>query len=194
MKKISKEKRIEYWKYLQAALTFDQAKEVLDYLKDNSNTPLFGQLITSLYVLYGRPFKQRRITRIPDDIIPAKFKDTHKMLLDLRDKLFAHIDIDGIPETEVDQLYKIILRRKNNIFKPATASLLPEGLQFEKISELFQILQKHFNKKADEIFNEAMDGYPPTNSLNYEVDITTADDAYLIKLATFPNYAGTYNL
>jgi hypothetical protein len=187
MKKLPQIKRLEYWKYQCAALSFIRAKEVVDYLISNKNSTLKYQLLTSVYVLYGRSFKQRKQVRMPEDIVPPEYKDVHGFLLDLRDKMFAHVDTDGLPKKGISQLSKILIHVEDGYAKAGMASLLPIGFQYERTSKLCQFLYDTCNRKSEEILMDAMDGdYPPPG--DYEVNLYKKDGAHLIIKATFPGY------
>ena len=170
MKKLTQEKRLEYWKYQSAALSFDHAKEVADYLISNKGHALNYQLITSLYILYGRPFKQRKKFRLSEDIVPHDYLEEHSFLLGLRDKTFAHIDIVGLPEKDISQLNKILLIVKENMARAVTASLLPQGYNITRIRDLCAMLLDKCNTKAGEILREAINGTDLRDS-TYEVDL-----------------------
>lgn len=186
MKKLTQDQRLEYWKYQCAALSFIRTKEVVDYLISNKNIPLGYQLLTSVYILYGRPFKQKKRVRISEDIVPSKYIKEHGFLMDLRDKMFAHVDIDGLPEKDISQLSKIVIHIEDGSAKAGMASLFPIGFRYERISELCQFLHDTCNRKSEEILLDAMDGDCPPPG-NYEVDLCRGD-TYLIKRATFPRY------
>ncbi len=179
MKKLSQDRRFEYWKYQCAALSFDYAKEVADYLICGEKSSLIYQLITSLYILYGRPFKERKKFRVSEDIVPQRYLEEHGLLLDLRDKTFAHVDIDGLPEKNVGQLSKILLKVRDGVAQGAMASLLPQGYNFERIRDLCTILHDICNEKAREILIYSIDG-TRLPDLTYEIDLT-AGERYLMK-------------
>jgi hypothetical protein len=183
MKKLPQDKRLEYWKYQCAALSFDYAKEVADYLISEEKNNLMYQLITSLYILYGRPFKQRKKLRISEDIVPQEYLEEHSLLLDLRDKVFGHIDIDGLPEKDISQLSKILLKVSGNIAQPAIASLLPHGYNFEKIRDLCKNPHDICNAKAGEILTDSING-TQIPDLTYEIDLAEGEK-YLIKLPEY---------
>lgn len=183
MKKLSQDERLEYWKYQCAALNFDYAKEVADYLISKEKSNLIYQLITSLYILYGRPFKQRKKFRMSEEIVPHEYLEEHSLLLSLRDKLFAHVDIEGLPEKDISQLSKILLIVRGNNAQVAMASLLPQGYNFEKIRALCKILHDICNTKAGEILIYSINGNHLPD-LTYEIDLTEGE-RYLIKLVKY---------
>lgn len=185
MKKLTQDERLEYWKYLCATLSFDFAGEVAKYLISNPDHPLLYQLITSLYVLYGRPFKQQKKIRITEEIVPEEYFNEHNLLVSLRDKTFAHTDIDGLPEQEIKQLSKILMKVRNGTARYEMASFLPHGSNFERIEDLCKILHGICFEKSKEILILAING-DKLPDLTYEIDISEGEK-YLIKLVEYSN-------
>ena len=187
MKILTQNQRLEYWKYQCAALSFIRAKEVIDYLISNEDSPIIYQLITSVYVLYGRPFKQSGRVRISEELVPHEYSEEHSFLIGLRDKMFAHVDIEGLAEKDISQLSKILIRIiEDEHAQAGMASLLPIGFQYERTRDLCQYLCDTCDRKAEKILIEAMDGDCPPLGI-YEVDVSK-DETHLIKKATFPEY------
>ena len=180
MKKLPQTKRLEYWKYQCAALTFLRAKDVGEYLIEHKTSPLAYQLLTALYVLYGRPFKQRKQVRIPEQLVPSEYAEEHSLLLDLRDKMFAHVDTNGPSEKNIESLTKILMRVENGAASTGMASLLPNGFQFERTRDLCDYLREACDKESEGILLDAMDRSCPAPNLTYEIDLGPGD-AYLIK-------------
>jgi hypothetical protein len=182
MKKLPLERRLEFWKYQSALLTFENAREVAGYLIEHSESPLAYQLMTSLYVLYGRPFKQRKQIRVPEELVPSEYAEEHRLLIGLRDKLFAHIDTDGLPDCDISHLTKILVRVDGGRVVGGMASLFPSGFRYEKIRDLCQDLHRVCHGRADDILVDAMgDCWTPPN-LTYEIDLRPGDH-YLIRQA-----------
>jgi len=180
MKKLPLTERLEYWKYQCASLTFHNAKTVAEYLIKNKNPPLVIPLLTSLYVLYGRPFKQRKRIRISEELVPSEYMEEHSHLIGLRDKMFAHVDTDGLADKNIQHLSKIWLGYRDGGFRAGMASLFPIGFHFERTKDLCNYLHEICESKAQEILINALDGTRPSN-VTYEVDLREGD-RYLIKL------------
>jgi hypothetical protein len=180
MKKLPLPKRLEYWKYQCAALSFHNAGEVAAFLIEHKHPPLNYQLLTSLYVLYGRPFRQRKPVRLSEDLVPAQYSEIHNYLITLRDKLFAHVDTDGRDKWSTKYLSKIILGYRDGGFKAGMAQLFSDGFQFDKVKELCDHLYDVCWEKSETILLDALDGTIPSD-ITYEVDLREGD-RYLIKL------------
>ncbi|HZF01918.1 MAG TPA: hypothetical protein VE344_08490 [Methylomirabilota bacterium] len=101
MKSVPFIERAEFWKFQSAAISFEMVRDVCDYLLQNQlskSHPIHDPLVTAIYTLYGRPFKQRAPLRLSEDIVPERYRPIHFGLITFRDKMFAHTDIDS-PKT-----------------------------------------------------------------------------------------------
>jgi hypothetical protein len=181
MKQVPYEDRKDYWKFVNAAVAFEQVEDLLEFFakeKIDETHPLFYQLMTSLVVLYGRPFKQRKALRLLEALIPDGLKDTHDFLILLRDKMFAHLDLDG--PSEGDNLCnKIIISAERTSFTTKLGYLRPRDLEFKKARSLAHILWTKANYHADKIWKRHM-GNHPFAAGEYEVNLSKTDDSFLI--------------
>jgi len=184
MKKVPQIDRFEYWKFLSAHFSLQKAKGIATHLlKTPPNDELFYPLITTLYIFYSRPFKQKRNVRLPDNMIPDRFLKLHKTLIDLRDKAFAHIDYDGIPEKGIDEVNKVLIRITNGGASVGIATQIPQGLQLEDVIALCNELLEKCSYQLKTIWdNSIKDLYPKDG--DYEVNLQEGD-AFLIKEIDF---------
>ena len=87
------------WKFFYAHECFKQVENACSFILQNKmdeNHPVYYALITSIYVLYGRPFKRSNVVgKLPSDIVPPECQELHKLLLDHRDQLYAHTDAES---------------------------------------------------------------------------------------------------
>ena len=80
MKNASVTERREFWKFMSAAAAFEQAAMACEYiLRENINErhPLSYPLMVAVVVLYSRPFKQRKVVRLIEKMVPKELKPTH---------------------------------------------------------------------------------------------------------------------
>lgn len=101
MKSVPLADRAEFWKFQSAGTAFSMVREVCDYLLQHNlpkSDPIHDPLVTAIYVLYGRPFKQRQPLRLSADIVKKEHSPTHSFLIKFRDQMFAHTDLPG-PKT-----------------------------------------------------------------------------------------------
>lgn len=76
-----------------------QALMALDHLPEIEAHFLRVCLLKEAAISYCRPFKKSNgtfpgVLKLDNNFIPCGHKDLHKELIDLRDKVFAHTDID----------------------------------------------------------------------------------------------------
>jgi hypothetical protein len=175
MKKISKAERLEYWKFLCADFSLEKARGIASHLlKIGYRDRLFYPLLTSLYIFYGRPFKQRKPVRLSTEIIPARFRGLHDTLIVLRDKAFAHVDCDGMPEMGMDDLNRVMVKIEGAIVTCGIASQIPHGLQLQNVIDLCDELLKKCSYHSQRIWQKSMKNWHPVNG-EYEVNL---DDGY----------------
>jgi len=164
MKNTKPEIRIEYWKYHTAALSFEQARNVAGQLMAMQNRdPMFYPLMVSLHVFYARPFKHQKKSRnIGEDLIQQEFLGAHRMVLGLRDKIFAHIDKkSGIKDSETDvDLFQLVLLVSNGEMKPGAQMIFQSENNLEKIYALSDILYVTCMEKAHDTLMKCIDTIP----------------------------------
>jgi hypothetical protein len=173
--------RIEFWKFQHAFITFGEVTLLCEQILKQeiiSGHPLHPSMMTALHILYGRPFKQRTEVKLSEEIIPKDYKETHGMLINMRDQIYAHMDVDGPKSTENNSVNKVGVFIKDGQVHFAMTMAFPRETQIEKIRELTKLLtdktffhsekiwQRHFRSK-----------YVPDN--NYEVNLSKEDDAFL---------------
>lgn len=98
MKSVPFAERAEFWKLQSASVAFEMVRDVCDHLLQHrlpTSHPIHDPLVTAIYTLYGRPFKQHPPLRLSQDVVPEQHRGIHMGLITLRDKMFAHTDIDG---------------------------------------------------------------------------------------------------
>jgi hypothetical protein len=179
MIKVPYKERIEFWKFQNASITFSEVIQLCDLIlkqKIVSGHPLHTSLMTALHILYGRPFKQRTEVRISENIVPAKYKDTHDALISMRDQIYAHTDVDGPKTVNADSSNKVGVFISGGNVRFALAMAFPRDVQ--KIRDLVKILSDktwyHAEKNWQRHFKNQFvkDG-------NYEVNISKTDDSFL---------------
>ncbi len=154
MNELSLEERVNLWQMLHALDCFQHVDRVCSFIQENAITnghPLYHSLLTSLYVLYGRPFKKSHgVGRLPDDIVPKELRHIHDDLILHRDKIFAHTDVNGIWEEEDMNLNQVELTVENGFcsWRIRTVQPMPERVkEFQTLcAELVKKVEYHINK------------------------------------------------
>ena len=113
----SKEDRIAFWRDSYARSSFVHAAEFVRAMfrdKIGLYSVERDAFTIAITAAYGRPFKQRKSVRLSEDLIPVEHKETHKSVIEMRDKVIAHRDLDG-PTAEwgfVSDLHVAVKKRQ----------------------------------------------------------------------------------
>ena len=154
MKKTKPEHRREYWKYHVAAHSFEQARNLASQLLRMSNADaMFYPLMISLHVLYARPFRHpKESRRVAFTIVPADLSSVHDMLLQMRDRIFAHHDKDSkITDTETGiDLFQLVVVVDGGEMKPGVQTIFPTEHQLSKVQNLCDHLYRTCMHKGHE--------------------------------------------
>jgi len=143
--------RLEFFKFQYSCQTFAQARKILVYIQDEkvlSGHPLHYTLWTSFMVAYGKPFRQRAPLRLDAVLVPEEFLETHKSLLDFRDKMFAHADLDLVEGHSLDPLNSIVAMIENGNVQMGTGFIYPNEETTSKYRSLVELLIEKTNYHA----------------------------------------------
>lgn len=134
--------------------------------------------MTALHVLYGRSFKQRKEVRISDEIIPDEYKETHGALINMRDQIYAHMDVDGPISTSQSLLNKIGVFINSGSIRFAMTMAFPREGQVEKIRDLTKTLSEKTWYHAEKVWQRHFGKqFIPDN--RYEVNLSKENDDFL---------------
>ena len=164
MKKAKPEHRIDYWRYHVAAHSFDQARDVARRLQGITDAdPLFLPLMVALHVLYARPFKHEKDSRRVDPtLVPKEKLPVHNMLLQMRDRIFAHHDKES-RITDADSgidLFQLVIDIDGGVMKPGVQIVFPTGFQLGKVESLCNHLYLNCMKKAEAALTKCITAIP----------------------------------
>jgi hypothetical protein len=94
MRSIPLQEREKAFGLLQAREAFKQCIRISAYAINSNIGPkheLFLPMAVTAHVIYARPFLQSYgFGKLEDAIVPARYKETHKRVLEFRHKVFAH--------------------------------------------------------------------------------------------------------
>jgi hypothetical protein len=173
--------RLNFWKWQQASVAFEQVKNVSEFVlteKIEQPHPLHIPLMTALHTVYAKPFMQRREVRLGDDVVPAEFKEVHDSLITMRNKIHAHTDVDG-PVTANDESFnKVVAIVRNGQVQLGSTVVFPRHNRVEQVRSLVEILSRKASCHAEEIWRQFMGGNWIADG-TYEVNLSKQDDAFL---------------
>jgi hypothetical protein len=93
-------------------------------------------LTIAIVTLYSRPFKERKLVRLSEDVVPVKFRATHDGVIEIRDKSIAHRDLDA-PVADWGFISQL---RVNLHLGELTVNTISPILENEKAHELLPLL------------------------------------------------------
>ena len=173
--------RIEFWKFQHASVTFAEVTNLCDQIikeQIDHGHPQLASMVTTLHIFYGRPFKQRPEVRILETIVPANYKDTHDWLINSRDKIYAHMDVDGPNMANKSSINKVGVFVRGGEAKFALTMAFPRGIQIEKIRELTILLSDKTWEDAKKISQKYLnETFIPDG--DYEVNLSKECDDFL---------------
>jgi hypothetical protein len=179
MTKAPYNERIEFWKFQHASITFSEVAQLCDLILKRqivSGHPLHASLMTALHILYGRPFKQRAEVKLSEDIVPAGYRNTHDSLINMRDKIYAHTDVDGPITTDNACLNTVGVSIHGGTIRFAMTMLFPRDTQ--RIHDLAKSLSEKTWDHAENIWKRHFKSDFVKDG-SYEVNISKADDSFL---------------
>lgn len=108
---ITLQERRELWAWHYAHRSFTNCAAACDHIVKNGFTdthPVYYPLTSAVFIAYARPFrKSYGLGSRPDEIVPPDKRAIHELLLQARDKVYAHVDAhdilhwDGTPSVDV---------------------------------------------------------------------------------------------
>jgi hypothetical protein len=133
-------------------------------------------IINSIYAVYGRPFHWcRGIGRLVNGDLPPESIDMHEEMILLRDKLYAHKDIDGYQvESEIFNTVRAVVI--NGAITMVSNELIPRGPKIEAIMVHVEKLVEHFDKNSIALIQKIRrPGWPQDGEYILNMDALSED-------------------
>jgi hypothetical protein len=159
------------WKFFYAQHCFKHVENACTFILQNGigeNHPAYYPLVVGLYVLYGRPFKDTKVVgTLSKNIVPAEFRPLHKIMIELRDEVYAHSEPGRKSEVRVRVSYtgasRVVLLIASEFF-----SRLPT---LAKIIELCQAMQTTMQGEINKLQNHYFPKHLPKEEGEYPINI-----------------------
>jgi hypothetical protein len=172
------------WRMFFAQAAFDSAAQAMQLLIEQNLTndhAAYQPLVTAAVITYGRPFKQsHRVGRLPEDMVPDEFKDTHGGLIMMRDKFMAHTDVDAPLLEDSGAANQVLFKNFQGRQVLFLKTLHPRPPLWPKAIALSQLLSEkcryHVNKLRNR--HNALD--PPADG-EYVLNVDPSVDAFVTK-------------
>jgi len=133
-------------------------------------------IINAIYVVYARPFHWcRGIGRLTEDDIPPESVPLHDEIIHLRDKLYAHKDLNGYQiESEIFNTVRVVVI--NGAITMLSNELIPRGPKLQRIMEHVDGLVVHFDTKSRTLLQKIRrPGWPPDGEYILNMEATSDD-------------------
>ena len=170
------------WKMFYAEQCFKHTKVAAEHIfkgKLEEENPLFYPLITAVYVIYGKPFRlSRGVGKLEEEMIPPEYLELHRLLLDHRDQIYAHVDATGFELSDLGQANQVGVWRF-----PTGVQLF--GTQFNarypllpSVIDLCRILEEKTGYHVKKLFDRYV-GLVPNQNGKYVINVCDeADDFF----------------
>jgi hypothetical protein len=130
--------------------------------------------------VYSRPFKQRSAVRLPESIVPSKFRDAHDSMIEIRDKVSAHRDLDGLI-TDWGFISQLQVNVSSGEFTIDTLSSIMSDEKAQEVLPLASTLIGLMDAEIDAFVHRYMLPFDPTQA-SYVISLDSQPEFWLIKL------------
>src|SRR5262249_49626147 len=150
------------FKHVENACTFILRNSI------DENHPAYYPLVVAIYALYGRPFKDTKVVGVLSrKLVPPEFRPLHKIMIELRDEVYAHSEPGRKSEVRVRVSYTGG-SRVGRLIGPEFFSRLPT---LSKIIELCQAMQTTVNGQIGKLQNRYFPTQLPKEPGDYPINI-----------------------
>ena len=182
--------RMEFFKHFHAYALLRQAGWVLHRASkletDSAEPQLIYTLWTAFYVLYAKPFRQRKTTgiRIDETIVPARYMQEHQELMKIRDKLVAHSDIHDFKRDDDHPVESVRLTFATDEIRPDLTIMRPSKDQFVRINNLIAAVATALLGRCDQVWGKWSGTAVLLRSQKYHLNISRSSDDILVPVRT----------
>ena len=181
MSQLPESKRKEIWQMLYALDCFQNVEEVCRYILEKgivNGNPMYHSLLTSAYVIYGRPFKKSYgVGKLDDSFVPKSILENHKEIIAHRDRMFAHTDVNGTLEGTAENLNQVELVAQDGFYQWRVRAIQADPEFIQSMLDAAQKLSKKADSTIQEI-NKAIGKYAPKQNGVYKLVLDKAKKAF----------------
>lgn len=145
----------------------------------NEGGSTYTGIVNAIYVAYSRPFHWcRSVGRLSIEDLKPDLLETHTEMIHLRDKLYAHKDLNGYQvEKEIfNTVRAVVIDGKMSLL---SNELIPRGPKISQIQKHAENLISHFNEKCKELYQKIRKpGWPPDGEYILNMD-PFSDDIFI---------------
>lgn len=148
------------WKMFYAQQCFKRAQAAAEHvLKEQleKESPLFYPLITSVYIIYGKPFKRARgVGQLGEEMIPPQHLELHRGLLQHRDQVYAHTDADAFELGDYGEANQVRVLRMPEEMRLFATDFHARYPLMPSVIDLCATLQEKTGYHVDKLFKRYM--------------------------------------
>jgi len=175
------------WKMFYAWESFQRVQKLCEYVlqeKMDENHPAYYSLITSIYIIYGRPFhKSRGVGKLANDIVPKEHTKLHKAMLFHRDSIYAHTDAEGPDMGDDGCANQVRIVVENGIYQMALTQFKALPIVLKDILILCKALQEKTDYHIAKIRSRTLKLIPPVNG-EYFLNVSSVKQPFVSKAKT----------
>ena len=152
-------------------------------------SPAYYSIITSIYVVYGRPSHVcRGVGKLSESDVPPSTLPMHKELMTFRDKIYGHKDSSGIQleEYEANEVRALVASGSLRFF---ATELFTRPPRIRPIIGHVQALQQHFSSGVRALVDKHVKGLALSDG-EYRLNIYNAEGTILEPIPKGDRYAG----
>lgn len=142
-------------------------------------------LTAAMYTLYSRPFTVNKgLGTLSEKLVPRMFRSHHREVVGLRNKVYAHSDIENdsswnMPDGEIP--IKAIATVKNRRWEFGYATICPNSVALKKNRDLFHAVKREILKALEELIPPLLVELDQLPDGRYEIDLDEEQEAPLLK-------------
>ena len=169
--------RRELWLLTYASNSCKLVRDLCNFASSGScqeGDSIYTGIINAIYVAYARPFHWcRGIGRLIKEDLPPESTFLHDEMIHLRDKLYAHKDLNGY-QVESEIFYTVRAVVIGSSITMVSNELIPRGPKLQTIREHVEKLVGHFDTKARALLQKfRRPGWPPDGEYILNMDATS---------------------
>jgi hypothetical protein len=173
----------ELWKTEYAFETFKSVRDGIQSLLERGQASHeYYPLSVGIICLYCRPFTDNSLVgQISIKLVPKEYRDTHDLVFQLRNEIFAHSAGDAI--LSPDQYMNAVKLRKHRgraALYITQSKALPE--LFDRLTPLIAILIEKTDSRRSELFTKIQAQIPTTRDGYFRLNILDQNGPMFIKI------------
>jgi hypothetical protein len=159
------------WKFFHAHHCFRHVADACAFILQNgigADHPVYYSLVVGIYALYGRPFKNTDVVgMISEKTVPVEFRPLHKIMITLRDEVYAH----GEPSPRNEVRVRVSYKGGRQVGRLIGREFFSRPPTLAKIIELCEAMQKAMEREIVELQKRHFPKHLPKEAGEYPINV-----------------------